>query len=69
MVLRCACPCIICTAHGDGRVEAVWVTDDEVRIFASTQANHFNLLTTEWMVGMGNSDVSRRQLALLGSLL
>jgi hypothetical protein len=61
--------CITCAAHGDGGMVTIRKTNDEIRINASANADHLDLLTAERMVGVNNGDKFRRRLGRTGSVL
>jgi len=52
---------VVCPAHGDSRMGAIFQLDDEVRVWASPDANNLDLLTIKWVIGTNDGYESRRR--------
>jgi len=53
---------VVSPAHGNRGVEAAGESHDQIRISASTDTDHLDLLTAKRMMGMGDGHPSRRWL-------
>ena len=58
----------VSAAHGDGGMVPVRESDDEIGIEPSADLDDLDLLSTEWVMGMGDGDESRRGLGGGGSV-
>jgi hypothetical protein len=56
-----SCRCIG-VAEGDGSVAAIRQGDDDIRVLALTDVDDRQLLSAEWVMGMGNGHESQRNL-------
>ncbi|GHO82400.1 hypothetical protein KSZ_04060 [Dictyobacter formicarum] len=61
--------CVVCQAGSDCRVIAIRQTNDEVRIWASPEADKLHALAMQWMVGMSHRDPFPRWVVKGGSVL
>jgi len=60
---------IIGPTHGDGRMETIWQTSNQIRILTPPNADDLDLLAAERMAGMKDGNKSRRGLGRTGSVL
>lgn len=61
-VIRSRCGRIVGGVHGESGVAAVRQTDDDIRPGALPNADDGQLLSAQWVMGMGNGHESQRNL-------